>query len=371
MCKMQTIGFNKYKQKIRVECLVLGREIRHKQLKEFRESIPKVKDILENNSLNFEKWFKSYQNLINFGSRKILSISKDNDILVISYENYANGERKIFNTNFPSKIIVDEDFQYFFGLWVGDKAGGGRFGVMNKEKSIIFFVKSYLEKLHQNPEMVLHVHSENLPNLEYNYDKIVRINSIRNGYAISTHSINGILKSFFKYLEQDLDLFLDIIPNKNIFFAGLFDAEGNVFLEDKCFRWSSKNKINIPIFIKHLKSLELFKRFDGVNLVTNNKEVFSANILPYLKHPNKVNDANLVCHGKGIINERFKSILRYISLNPGATSKQAAQALKRVKVSSQILFLNQQKYIKRRGYPFKMYITTKGAASLSPGGKDQ
>ncbi|HLD18501.1 MAG TPA: hypothetical protein VJB90_00625 [Candidatus Nanoarchaeia archaeon] len=367
---MEKIEFDKYKLEIRSECLALGREIRHKQLIEFRESIPKIKDILENNSLNFEKWFKSYQNMINFGSRKILSISKKENLLEIVYRNNAKGVSKTFKTNFPCKIPIDQDFQYFFGLWIGDKAGGGRFGVMNKEKSIIFFVRSYLEKLYQKPEMVLHVHSENLPNLEYNYDKLVRINSIRNGYAISTHSINGIFKSFFKYLEQDLDLFLDLIPNKSIFFAGLFDAEGNVFLEDSCFRWSSNNKINIPIFIKHLKSLDLFKRFDGSNLVTNNKNIFSDNILPYIKHPSKINDAKLVCYGEGFLNERFKTILRHICLNPGISSKQTAQALKRVKVSSQILFLNKHKYIERRGYPFKMYITTKGAASLSPGGKD-
>ena len=241
---------------------------------------------------------------------------------------------------------------------------------MNKEKTINLYTAEYLKKLYQNPEFVLHVHDENIPRLDYKIDKVVRINSVRNGYAISVHAINSIFKSFFDYLEEDLDNFLDLIPNKNIFFAGLFDAEGNVSLEDKCFRWASKNERNIDIFKKHLKELCLFHRFDGSNLVTYNIEVFAKEILPFIKNPDKINDVNLICFKKGFLNKRFKETLKFIKNNSGKSAKVIAKALKRVKVFSQLRFLEDNNYIYKKDYPNKMYITNKGVASLSHGGKD-
>ena len=358
-------------KEVRDKGLIIGRSVRREQLKGFRVQIPKVNDIIENNDLNLEKWFSYYQKLINFGCREIKSIEKEDNILKVTYTNYANGKNKIFTTLFPRKIKLDEDFQYFFGLWVGDKAGGGRLGIMNKEKSINLYTSEYLKKLHQKPEFVLHVHDENIPELDYKIDKVVRINSIRNGYAISVHAINSIFKSFFNYLEEDLDNFLNLIPNKNIFFAGLFDAEGNVFLEDKCFRWASKNERNIEIFKKHLKEMNLFNRFDGSNLVAYDRELFAKGILPFIKHPARINDANLICFKKGTLNKRFKEILEFIKNNPGKPAKAIAKALKRIKVFSQLRFLEDNKYIYKKDYPNKMYITNKGLASLSQGGKDK
>ena len=40
--------------------------------------------------------------------------------------------------------------------------------------------------------------------------------------------------------------------------------------------------------------------------MTYNKKVFSKIILPYIEHPKKKNNANLVCCGKGKLDERFK-----------------------------------------------------------------
>ena len=162
-----------------------------------------------------------------------------------------------------------------------------------------------------------------------------------------------------------------MIPNKNIFFAGLFDAEGNVFLEDKCFRWASKNERNIEIFKKHLKEMDLFNRFNGGNLVAYNRELFAKDILPFIKHPTRINDTNLICFKKGMLNKRFKEILEFIKNNPGKPAKAIAKALKRVKVFSQLRFLEDNNYIYKKNYPNKMYITNKGLASLSQVGKDK
>ena len=350
--------------------LEIGRKFRKKQLEEFRNEIPKVNELIKDNSLNFEKWFDYYQKLINFGCREIKSIERENNKLKITYTNYANGKKKLFSTLFPRKIEIDEDFLYFFGLWVGDKAGGGRLGIMNKNKTINLYTAQYLRKLFQQPEFVLHVHDNNIPKLSYKIDKIVRINSVRNGYSISVHATNSMLKSFFEYLETDLDSFLSLVSNKNIFFAGLFDAEGNVFLEDKCFRWSSKNERNIEIFTKHLKELNLFKRFDGCNLVTYNKEIFLKKILPYIKHPQKINDTNLILYKTGTLSMRFNRILKFVNDNPGKTAKEIAKALKMVKIYAQLKCLEYLELIKANNYPRKMFTTNKGSEVLLRGGKD-
>lgn len=352
------------------KAFIKGRELRRKQLREFRNEIPKINEIVRCSYLNLEKWFSRYQKLTDFGARKIKNIEKRGNVLKLTYTNYSKRKKKLFTTLLPRKIRLDKDFQYFFGLWVGDKSGGGRFGVMNKEKTLNHYTANFIKKLYQKPVYVLHIHNEIVPKLDYKIDQIVKINSARNGYAISVHTINGFLKSFFEYLEENLDKFLDLIPNKNIFFAGLFDAEGNVSLEDKCFRWSSKNETNIRIFTKHLTEMELFDRFDGCNLVAYNKELFLEKILPFIKHPDKINAVNIVCFKQGVLPKRFLRILCLIKNNPGKTAKEIAKALKRVKVSSQLNVLEDNDYIYKKEYPNKMYITDKGVASFSHGGKD-
>ncbi|MBN2052391.1 hypothetical protein JW756_02720 [Candidatus Woesearchaeota archaeon] len=351
--------------------LDFGRDIRINQLKSFKKGIPSVTEIMESGSLNLEKWFFQYKKLIDFGSRQFQNVLTLEDCLELTYTNYVKGNKKIFKVILPRKIRVDDDFLYFFGLWVGDKSSGGRLGVINKNKELNLYTAEYLKRLHQKYEFILYIHKNvKNPALDYKIDKVVRINSEQNGYAISVHAINGILKSFFDYLDADLDEFLQVMPKKNVFFAGLFDAEGNVCLDTRRFRWSCKNKRNIKIFSKHLKELNLFHRFDGCNLNTKNKEIFSKEILPYLKHPDKINKANLLCFGEGILPIRFKTALRFILDNPGGKHKIIAKALKKGSVSNMITFLERNGYIKKEGYPNRIFITNKGVASLSHGGKD-
>ena len=102
------------------------------------------------------------------------------------------------------------------------------------------------------------------------------------------HSNNGILSSFFYYLHFNLQQFLNAIKNKGPFFAGLFDAEGNVSLYNKSFRWACKNKELINLYSKQLKELNLYDSYDGNCLISHNKKEFYNIIFPYLKqkfHP--------------------------------------------------------------------------------------
>ena len=147
-------------------------------------------------------------------------------------------------------------------------------------------------------------------------------------------------------------------------FAGLFDAEGNVFLEDGCFRWSCLNLRNVEIYKKHLMQLGLFHRYDGCNLITYNMEVFTQEILPYLKHPDKINKTNLLCHKKGRLDKRFLGILKAIHGHQGATIKTLAKLLKKVKVYAQMRFLERLNYIEYKNYPKQIFITQKGLKEL-------
>lgn len=348
-----------YRDEQNKQVLRKGRFARFNQLKQWRESIPPLKEILIKNNLNFEKWFLAYKKLINFGARKFNYIKSNDNFIEVSYHTHSNKIRKEFVLKFPKKIKLDEEFIYFFGLWVGDKAGGGRFGIMNKEPEIVSFTKKYLIKLHQIPEVVLYIaKNQDLPKNE-KFNKIVKINGKAKGYAFSTHSINGILVSFFNYLESNLSEFLYSIKASNIFFAGLFDAEGNIFLEDSCFRWSCENPKLIPIFQEHLKRLNLFNRYDGSNFVSYNKNEFSNRILPFLIHPKKINNSNLVCFGKGHLEGRFREILDIIKENSGITNRELAKALKKVKSYAQVRLLEKLGYIYSKNYPKQLFINNK------------
>ena len=47
-------------------CLDLGREFRINQLKNFKDEIPKLNEIIEDNYLNLEKWLSYYQKINKF-----------------------------------------------------------------------------------------------------------------------------------------------------------------------------------------------------------------------------------------------------------------------------------------------------------------
>ena len=348
---------NKFSAKDKInQILNDGREIRKEKLKQWKKDIPPLKSLIIDNYLDFELWFFKYKNLIDFGVRKLNYIKKNNKFLEVSYTTHSNKIKKEFIIKFPRKILINKGFLYFFGLWVGDKRGGKRFGVTNKEPKINSFTEDYLIKLYQKPERVLYIHKKEKLPYNLKYDKLVEIDSETKGYSLSVHIKNGILTSFFDYLESNIDEFLYKIKDFNIFFAGLFDAEGNIFLEDSCFRWSCKNEDLIKIYKKHLTRLGLYDRFDGSNFVAYNKEIFAKKILPYIIHPKKINNTNLVCYGKGFLEDRFKNILNIIKLNPGLTNNELSNLLDRKKVYAQLRFLEKLDYIYFKDYPKQTFI---------------
>tara|TARA_Y100000310_G_scaffold107739_1_gene106162 strand:- start:1495 stop:2871 length:1377 start_codon:yes stop_codon:yes gene_type:complete len=343
-----------------IDIMKEGQRIRHDKLHSYKIHIPTLQQIVEKGYLNLEKWFRSYKKLIDFGSRSFISIKFKGNKLILVYTNYSKGKKKIFTNTLPRKIKIDRDFLYFFGLWLGDKVGEGRFGVANKEPHINEITSHLLKKYYQTPIFDLIISKGQPLPKNAKFDKVVRVKKDFNGYAISVYSVNRIFRSFFKYLESNLSQFFTLIKNEHVIFAGLFDAEGNIFLEDQCYRWSCKNDNLLPIYIHRLRKLRLFRRYDGFNMVGYNKEVFYEKVFPYLQHPKKINNFNIIYNYKGDLERRFEEILNKVYQVPGSTNKQIAKSLKKVKVSSQLKVLERMNLIKKYEYPHKNYITKKG-----------
>lgn len=330
-----------------------GRIKRRRKLYFFKKSIPKVSELIFQNKLNVLRWFDRYIFLLNSGFRKSTFYIEKN-IIKIKYTNFAKSSIKEFEVMIPKEFTLDKDFIYFFGLWCGDRAGGKRFGICNKNKEIIKFTEKFLKRHNQKIERTLYI-SELLTNPEIEYDKKFVIKTDRRGWVLSIHSYNGILSSFFHYLYNNLDEFLSLIDPKP-FFAGLFDAEGNVSLYNKSFRIACKNTDSINIYKKFLRKLNLYDKYDGNCLITYNLKDFVNLIVPYMKHTNKINLSNFLFTGKEPLPEDYKRILNFIKNNPKKTSKEIAKALNKNKLYSELKLLSDFHFVYPEGYPYRYEV---------------
>jgi hypothetical protein len=276
---------------------------------------------------------------------------------------HSKGIKKDFVLKFPRKIKVDDNFIYFFGLWCGDRAGGGRFGICNQNKNIIKFVESFLVANYQKIDRILYI-SKGLTLPPINYDKKFVIDKEIKGWVLSVHSTNGVFSSFFRHLQSYLREFLSIINNRNIFFAGLFDAEGNVSLHNKSFRWACKNPELIKIYTDFLRNEGLYNRYDGGCLIAYDRERFYKEIYPHLKQDKKANYVAFLCRGEGPLPKEVIRVLNYIGNKQDKTPKEITKALKENKVYSELKLLSDFGFVAYEGFPHKFTITPKGLKSL-------
>lgn len=347
------------------EILDYGRKKRREKLISLKEDIPHLKEIMYPAFIDFLSWFEKYKLLAESGFRK-LKVRYKEDCIIVGYPNFARKKFKDFKIKLPKKFILNNEFVYFFGLWCGDRVGGKRMGISNKNKEINSFTESFLKKNYQKVEKILYI-KKGCPEPNIKYDKKFSVESRGNGWVLAVHSNNGILSTFFHYLQQNLTEFLSKIPNKNAFFAGLFDAEGNVSLYNKSFRWACANKKLVEIYSKFLKGMSLYGRYDGSCLISYNKKEFYNKIYPYLKHPEKINSSLLLCTGSGKLLASHLKILDFIKRCPGKTAKEISKGLKRSKVYSELKLLGDFNFVYHEGYPYKFGVTKKGLKSL--GGK--
>jgi hypothetical protein len=341
------------KQDIINNSLDFGREKRNKNLLRLKKEIPLLKEVMHSNELNVKLWLNKHLLLANTGFRKVSYKEKENYI-ILKYKNFARDGFKDFKVRIPKAFKLNNEFLYFLGLWCGDRAGGKRFGICNQNRKIIEFTKEFLIKNYQEVEKILYL-SKKIEEPKVRYDKKFYLDKEK-GWVLSVHSTNGFLSSFFHYLLLNLEEFLSLIKNRCPFFAGLFDAEGNVSLYNKSFRWACKNEELIKIYSKFLGNMGLYKRYDGGCLVSYNKKDFYNKIFPYLKHSKKIELSFFLCTGKGKLPENIKIIFNYIKKNPHKTAKEIAKALKKSKVYSELSLLNKFKFISSEGYPLKFKI---------------
>lgn len=338
-----------------------GREKIRERYLNIRQEIPSLGELIQSDNLDFFKWVKKYRFLSETSFRKISLIEKK-DYLLINYPNFSQSKFKNFSLKFPYNFKLGNDFIYFLGLWCGDKSGGKRIGICNQNPQINSFVESFLKNIFQVVEKILYLKEGLLePKVEYHKKYFIK-NGL--GWTLSTHSNNGILSSFFYYLELNLDYFLKSINDKNVFFAGLFDAEGNVSLYNNSFRWACKNPEMLNIHSKYLEEIGLMNKYDGSSLVTYNRDVFSSEILPYLKNKDKINLTYFLCEGRGVPPKEYIDVLSQIFCKPGHTQKQISKGLKRSKVYSELRKLKEFGFISYEGYPHNFRITLKGRKLL-------
>jgi len=351
------------KEELIKSSLSFGRQKRIENLKELKKKIPPLKAIIKLNYLDLDKWFKEYKNITNAGFRKI-HINEKDSYFIIRYSNFTNKGYKNFSIKLPKRIFLNKEFSYFFGLWCGDRTGGKRFGIANKNKQIIDFTSKFLKKNYQKVEKILII-KQGLPEPRISYNKKYIINKSGKGWVLSTHSNNGILASFFYFLQNNLEEFLNSgYCSKDAFFAGLFDAEGNVSLYNKSFRWACMNKGLVNIYSKFLKEIGLFNKYDGHCIISYDIKKFYNKIFPCLKHLDKINKTKFLFNGGGSLPKEFKDVLNCINVNPKKTAKELSKTLKKTKVYSELKLLNDFGFILNKGYPYRFEITSKGLKSL-------
>lgn len=342
--------------------LDIGRKRRLQNLEKIKKSIPSLKEITHSNYLDVSKWFNEYKNLVNCGFRKLI-IKDKKEYIIAKYPNFTRHGFKDFKVKIPRRFLLDEEFNYFFGLWCGDRAGGKRFGVTNKNKEINDFTKKFLKKNYQNVEKILTI-NPCIKEPKIKYDKKFVIKNSKKGWVLSVHSNNGILSSFFHFLHSNLEEFLNISKYKPAFFAGLFDAEGNVSLYNKSFRWACKNERLVEIYSRFLKEMSLYKKYDGGCIISYNKNEFYNKIFPYLKHSKKINNTKFLCKGSGVIPNNFLDILKFLRENPQKTSKEISKALKKKKSYFELKLLSDFGFIFYKNYPYKFELTKKSQKLL-------
>lgn len=169
----------------------------------------------------------------------------------------------------------------FLGLWSGDRAGGGRAGVVNTDPELLKIAGGFLRKyLKQTADSLIGYAISNasevpLGQLDQLYGagaKEVKpiVNQGSHGKLVFTIWVhNSPLKKLFDFFRSNLtEIFTRVeVKERGSFCAGLFDAEGNINDSRKgiCFRWSTKNS-DLRFLMDWLEKDGFVPRYDGANV---------------------------------------------------------------------------------------------------------
>jgi len=255
------------------------------------------------------------------GLARLENISVDKDVVIMKYRVF----NKVTNSFVRYISILPTNFQfntktmYLFGLWAGDNTGGGRVGVCNKNWALLKKSSELLHQCFKQPQQLLigNVMSAELDETaKQRYREQLRpivgkvtftVNAkCFKGPVLWISSHNALFKRLLDFLKCNLgDVFAEVSDvNRGAFYAGLFDAEGNVNNGKKgiSFRWSAMNQEFVETLMVWLKKDGFHPSYDGANIKIGCRkktratdfQLFAKLIMPHIIHPQKRHAAQVL-----------------------------------------------------------------------------
>lgn len=253
------------------------------------------------------------------GVARLIGMNVNKEILTLRYHVFVRADSKFVarTSVLPRFLILNEDTMYFLGLWSGDGAGGGRVGVVNKNLSLLAKSVDLLRKCFRQPQdliigNVMSTHRLRGVN-RWRQDNLLRgigvsrishtVNKKCYGspvFSVSVH--NSLLKRLLDFLRENLHRVFSSVSaeDRGAFYAGLFDAEGNVNFNLKKrelnFRWATSDPRFAESLMRWLQQDGFYlTHYDGANVKVGCRmetrriefQRFERLIFPRIFHPEK------------------------------------------------------------------------------------
>jgi len=253
------------------------------------------------------------------GIAQLIDMDVSRDTLTLKYKVFVKASSKfaLHTSVLPRFFTLGDDAMYFLGLWSGDGAGGGRVGVVNKNPSLLAKSVDSLRKSFRQPQDLLVGNAMSAYGLNdarrREQENLLREMGVRQinhtvnkncyrspVFSVSVH--NGLLRRLLDFLREN---FHEVFSGASVeargkFYAGLFDAEGNVNFNLKerefNFRWATKDPRFADFLMRWLREDGFYlPHYDGANVKVGCRKKtrlmefqrFESLIFPYLVHPGK------------------------------------------------------------------------------------
>jgi len=248
------------------------------------------------------------------GVAQLKEMSVNNDTVVMEYEVFRKNRFIKHLSVLPRFLRLDIEMMYFLGLWSGDNARGRRVGIVNKNLCLLKKTSELLQKCLKQPQSLLIGNVMFQPELsrtpKLQYQKLMAGLGIKNtsytinpkcygGHVFTVCSHNSLLKRLLDFLKTSLfEIFsMTDAVHRGSFYAGLFDADGNVNSGKKGinFRWAARDMKLVQTLMTWLEKDGFMPKYDGANVKIGCKKEtrkvefqrFKELIMPHICHPQK------------------------------------------------------------------------------------
>lgn len=253
------------------------------------------------------------------GVARLIDMDVNKEILTLRYHVFVRADSKFVTRTsvLPRFLTLNEDMMYFLGLWTGDGAGGGRVGVVNKNPSLLAKSVDLLRKCFRQPQDLIIGNVMSTRRLRgvnrHRQENLLRgigvsrisytINKKCYGSLVFSVSIhNNLLRRLLDFLRENLHKVLSSVnaEDRGAFYAGLFDAEGNVNFNlnkrELNFRWATGDPRFAESLMRWLQQDGFYlTHYDGANVKVGCRmetrriefQRFEKLIFPQIVHPEK------------------------------------------------------------------------------------